>query len=246
MKLRRTISLIALIWIAALSFQSSGLAQWDKKPYSGWDEKQAAKVLNDSPWGQTQTATDTSMMFDTGRRLDSGQSRVADVTDLNFRIRLLSAKPIRQALTRVLELQSKGPLDEQFASRLKAFAAADFPDYVVVAVLCEASRPSTKLNEATALLNKLTTSELKNNTYLLVKGGHRIPVQEYQSPKRDGFGAKFIFPRQVDGKPLLTADSGEILFYSDLNNAFSFNNKPFALSMRFNVKEMMYEGKLEY
>src|SRR2546422_5099938 len=37
-------------------------AQWNKKPYTEWSEKEATKLLNDSPWGQTQALTDTSQM----------------------------------------------------------------------------------------------------------------------------------------------------------------------------------------
>ncbi len=58
-------SLLALLIV----FASSGSAQWDKKPYSEWSEKETEKVLNDSPWGQTQTYVDTSRMFDRNRRL---------------------------------------------------------------------------------------------------------------------------------------------------------------------------------
>jgi hypothetical protein len=65
-------------------------AQWNKKPYTEWSEKEATRLLNDSPWGQTQTLTDTSQM--TGQaRADSGQSRVQDVFNVNIRIRFLSA-----------------------------------------------------------------------------------------------------------------------------------------------------------
>jgi hypothetical protein len=37
------------------SLNASG--QWDKKPQAEWTEKDAIKVLNDSPWGRTQTFT---------------------------------------------------------------------------------------------------------------------------------------------------------------------------------------------
>ncbi|MCI0389485.1 MAG: hypothetical protein MOB07_12080 [Acidobacteria bacterium] len=35
-------------------------AQWEKKPYTEWSEKEAQKLLNDSPWSQTQVFSDTS------------------------------------------------------------------------------------------------------------------------------------------------------------------------------------------
>jgi hypothetical protein len=92
-------------------------AQWEKKPYAEWSEKEAQKLLNDSPWGQTQVISDTSQMFG-NERLSSGASRVANVFHVNFRIRFLSAKPVRQAISRVMELKQKGAVDGRLASQL--------------------------------------------------------------------------------------------------------------------------------
>lgn len=237
MKALDRIGIVALLGVLVISLQSN--AQSDKKPYSEWSEKEAQKILNDSPWAQTQIFTDTSQMFDSGRRLDSNQSRVADVFQVNFRIRFLSARPIRQAISRTLELQQGEKMSEQLAAQLKSFATAEFPDFVVVTVTADSSKPSNYSREAESLLRKLTTSELKNRTYLLVKGGERVFLQEYQSPRTDGLGARFVFPRAVDGKPVIRPENGEVQFYSELSGAFTLN-------MRYRVKEMMYDGKLEY
>src|SRR5215510_6866051 len=111
-------------------------AQWEKKPYTEWSEKEAQKLLSDSPWSQTQVFSDTSQMFG-NESLSSGASRVANVFHVNFRIRFLSARPVRQAISRVMELKQKGAINEQLGAQLRAFAAADFPDYIVITVLCD-------------------------------------------------------------------------------------------------------------
>src|SRR5215475_2451959 len=195
-------------------------AQWEKKPYAEWSEKEAQKLLNDSPWGQTQVISDTSQMFG-NESMSSGASRVANVFHVNFRIRFLSAKPMRQAISRVMELKQKGAVDERLASQLRAFAAADFPDYVVITVLCDSDQPNMRLQEATALLNNRSTADLKNNTFLELKDGRRVFLQEYKPPRNDGLGARFVFPRLIDGKPYIAAESGEIHFVSDLSQAGS-------------------------
>ena len=56
------LSALSLIYVASV-----GAAQWNKKPYTEWSEKESMKVLNDSPWAQTQTITDTSQMTGQGR-----------------------------------------------------------------------------------------------------------------------------------------------------------------------------------
>src|SRR5205809_7517695 len=42
-------------------FGASVFAQ-KQKPWTEWSKKEAGKTLNESPWGQTQTETDTSQM----------------------------------------------------------------------------------------------------------------------------------------------------------------------------------------
>jgi hypothetical protein len=195
--------------------------------------------------------------------LSSSASRVANVFHVNFRIRFLSAKPVRQAISRVMELKQKGALNEQLGAQLRAFAAADFPDYVVITVLCDSDQPNIRLQEATALLNNRTTADLKNNTFLELKDGPRVFLQEYQPPRNDGLGARFIFPRLVDGKPYIAAESGEIHFVSDLSQGASpasgvsrsqgggatgssSRSMSYLLDRRFKIAAMNYQGKLEY
>jgi hypothetical protein len=130
------------------------LAQWDKKPYTGWCEKEAIKVLNDSPWGQTQNLTDRSQM--TGQaRVDSSQSRIADVFNVNLRIRFLSAKPVRQALSRLMEMKNRETISAELAAKLQANAAADFPDYIVITVTGESDKASALLQQTQAAFYKL-------------------------------------------------------------------------------------------
>jgi len=248
-------------------------AQWNKKPYTEWSEKESMRVLEDSPWSQKQTFTDTSKNASVTTSRGAAQSTVADVINVTFTMRLFSAKPVRQAISRVIELQRKGEMPDALEKQLKALSAADFPDYVIVTVTCTGSA-SNLLQQGQALLQKLKTLDLKNNTYLQASGGERIFLSEYQAPRNDGFGARFIFPRVVGGKTVLASDSGELLFHAELGNGSSLNGtiansdvlsgntRPnpnlnsdvrnevakngFTLNTRFKVKDMMFDGKLEY
>ena len=229
-----------LVFICALTIS----AQWNKKPYTEWSEKEATKVLNDSPWGQTQVFSDTSREFGTG--VARGAAGTADsssgdysASHLNIRIRLLSSKPVRQAFSRVITLMQKGSVNEQLAAQLKAFASQDFPDYVVVAVDADAKESKNEIREFNALLSSRSLTDLKNNTYLSGKGGERVFVAQYLPPQKDNLGAKFVFPRLVNGEPFITPDRTEVRFYSELSTKYK-------LDMRFKIKDMMVDGKLEY
>lgn len=224
---------VSLMCLAVVS------AQWQKKSYKDWSEKEALAVLNSSPWGKTQTYTDTSHMFDEGRAAISNQKREVEVPQINFRIRFFSSKPIRQATSRLVEIMQKGQVPKQLAAQLDALAAADFPDYVVITVQTDAAQSGSLMGQAASLLDRQSTAQLKNDTYLSITGGKRVSLLEYQAPRKDGLGARFVFPRNVDGKPFITIDSDEVLFHSTLNAGPE-------LSMRFKVKDMMFDGNLEY
>src|SRR5262245_22974229 len=117
-------------------------AQKKLKPWTEWSEKEINKILNDSAWGQTQTDANTSEMFyspnppdnSTGSSGSGANNRAAQgalnqATYINYRIRLLTAKPIRQALARRAQIQNP-----QLAEKLKAFAEQQTDEYIIVAV----------------------------------------------------------------------------------------------------------------
>jgi len=214
-------------------------AQKKAKPWDEWNEKEVQKMLNDSPWGQTQTDTNTSeMVYSPTNQGASSSSRSTEgaynqAINLNFRIRLLSAKPIRQAFAR-----SVGMKNPQLVEKLRAFADQKSDQWIVVAVDYD-STDQRSTGKAMQSFNSAITSTLKNNTYLETKDGKRVFLQEYMAPIKDGMGAKFVFPRTSDDKPFVNAESGYLRFYSEMGASIKLN-------MRFKIADMMYDGKLEY
>jgi len=225
-----------------LLFSLTTPAQWDKKPYTEWTEKDAQKLLNDSPWAKTQSFDSAMELYRGPSSGRQGQTTTPnlppDAVHLFFRVRFLSAKPVRQALTRQIELQQKGAVNEQLAAQLKQFASGEVLESIVVAVTSDASDAGSNVQQAAALLRR-DNAEFKNTAFLEIKGGKRIFLQEFKPAGADGFGARFIFQRLVDGKPFITPESEEIHFFAPLSDTYK-------LDRRFKIKEMMYEGKLEY
>lgn len=219
------------------------------KPWTEWSAKDAQKILNDSPWGKTQVDADLAEMFyqptaptigDSTRRRDgtlvNSQGAVNQATYVKLHIRFLSARPIRQAFVRLLVLESPSS-DPPVSERLTKFANSDSPDWIFVAVAFE-SKDQRFSGPIMQLLNTRSTGSLKNSTYLERKDGKRLFLAEYMAPTNDGLGAKFSFPRTVDGKPFLT-ENDEVRFYSEIADKLKIN-------MRFNLAEMKYDGRLEY
>src|ERR1044071_9440723 len=97
------ISVVSLLLICS----GSALAQWEKKPSAEWSDSDTQKVLNESPWVKKQQILNPKKSkkttdFNNG---DNGYHPTVPTTDQSselsyttYYIRLLSAKPMREAL----------------------------------------------------------------------------------------------------------------------------------------------------
>lgn len=242
------------LFCAALIIASAitAISAQQNKPWSEWSKKEVEKTLNASPWAQTQTETDTSEMTysptisktTTGRREDTRITEAEKVESgaknsamsVKYRIRLLSAKPIREAFARMVLASQQNPPAE-LAQQLQGFVDRDFSEYVVVAVTVEASdqRSSAPI---VAAFNSATAELLKNTTYLERKDGKRLFLMDYRPPGGDGMGAKFVFARSTEGKPFI-GEADSVRFVAEFNDKLKLN-------ARYKISEMTYNGKLEY
>lgn len=213
----------------------SGLAiAQNKKPWSEWDKAEVEKMLNASPWGQTQAETDTTQMV---WKPVAGDHEVAPGSNnqamtVNYRVRLFSAKPIREAFARKVMLGNPNLP----ATRLNGFVNGDYSESIVVAVTFDgADRSYTGvIGQA---FDSGTSGTLKNKVYLERKDGRKVYLDEYAAPSSDGTGAKFVFPRLMEGHPFF--EEGTLRFVADMG-------KGGMISWRFKLSEMTYDGKLEY
>jgi len=249
---------ISAVLLTALLLGAVGAQE---KPWSAWTKAEAEKILNQSGWGQTQTDTDTSEMMysptsQSGMSSSTRSGTLGTTTDrqsinnnrasqgannqaisVNYHVRLLSAKPVRQAFMRVIELTQKTP-DKELLDGLRSFVDRDFGEFIVVAVSFD-STDGRYSGPALQAFASATLGTLRNRTYLERKDGKRVFLKEYHAPINDGLGAKFIFPRIVDEKKFITADSGMFRFYSEVTNQLKLN-------VSFKTSELMYNGQLEY
>ena len=195
----------------------NGGARAKNKPWTEWSQKEAEKILNDSAWGQTKAkvepespahqlrlprhfndarpARDSSTRAATG--VESGEKK--ETPSVHYRVRLMSAKPIRAAFVRMVELQG-APAEK--VAQLKTFVDREFADYIVVTISMDGSDKKL-MAPAMQVLANADASALKNTTYLERKDGKKLDLMDYRAPIQDGLGAKFVFPRSLDGKPFL-------------------------------------------
>jgi hypothetical protein len=241
-----------ILYTCSILILFAGSASAQKiKPWTEWSAKDAEKILNDSAWGQTQTEggesqpTSTSAITQTTQgqtrsqnvsaagNVESGEKK--DTASIHYRVRLLSAKPIRAAFVRMIELSGAPP---EKVAQLRTFIDRDFGDYIVVTVTMDGN-DKKRMGPAMAEISNADATVLKTTTYLERKDGKRVALMDYRAPIQDNLGAKFVFPRMLDGKPFIEANSGEVRFATEVGKALK-------ISRRFKVSEMMYDGKLEF
>lgn len=225
-------------------------AQKKVKPWTEWSKKDTEKMLNDSPWAQTQTDTDTSQRLYSrssdpnaaGDGTTSGASArlargaINQEINIKFRVRFFSARPVRQALARLMEFDRK-PSAEVLA-KLHGFAEMKSASSIVVTATFDSNDPAY-FGTIMQAFATATTSILKNKTYLERSDGKRLFLEQYVAPGKDGFGARFVFRREIDGAPFLNPNSGEVRFHTEYPIGIQIDR-------RFKVADMVYNGELEY
>jgi hypothetical protein len=257
---------ITVVAFAAL-LTASAFAQKQNKPWKEWNKKEAEKILVDSAWSRTQTETAnaqsaevTTNFGDTRGREDSART-TATGAKVTFHVRFFTARPVRQAYVRMLELAESAP-DAARLEKMEAWANLAADERIIVAVSYEGDQ--ALLGRVAPTFRAATTADMKDSVYLERNDGKRVFLTDYAPPGKDVFGARFTFPRTVDGRPFLTPDSGTIRFHAeyepkipDAGNVTQSSSRqstanrsasPYKLNldMRFKVGEMIYNGELEY
>lgn len=229
---------ILMFLTICLMAAGSVVGQKQLKPWKEWSKTDAQKVLNDSPWAHLQVDQDFTEATPLTRPPDpSIDTRLRQNDGMTYGIRFFSARPVRRAFVRMIQLQKKD-LAPEVVTRLNSFAEVASEDSIIIAVTIE-NPDANMLGKAMQIVRNATTARIKNTTFLERSDGKRIFLEEYIPPGGDGFGARFIFPRIVDGQPFLSTEVPGVRFVSDLGNSVK-------MTMQYKVKEMMLDGKLEY
>lgn len=247
--MKRNIFGIAMAFILFTTLATTMAQKYDKK-WTEWSKREALDILEKSPWAQTQNETDASeQMYSptsaagvNGARTTSNddtratQGATNQATNVKYHVRFFSARPIREALIRIMELGQK-PSAEAITG-MHNFAEVKSENSIIVTVAIEYTDQRSG-NPVMQALNSAVTATLKNDCYLQRADGKQLFLEDYKPPGKDGFGARFIFLRMPDEKPFIDASSKEVRFFAQVNSNIKIDR-------RFKVADMMYQGQLEY
>ena len=252
-------SLLSAIFLSFLL--AVGVSAQVPRPWTEMPRKDAEKLLSDSPWTRTQIDTDVSEMFYSPTRqgtssIGKSQATVGKITDqqsinnnradegakneaitVSYHIRLFSARPVREAIARLVVLDQDQRF-EDLTALMQPFVDRNFGPFVVFTVSVQ-SNDGRALGPVLQALSSATADTIRNKTYLERKDGKRLYLMDYRPPQADGLGAKFVFERAPDGVTFITEDAGNFRFYSEVGDKIKLN-------VKYTVNDLRYNGKLEF
>jgi hypothetical protein len=224
------IAVVALMSASALYAQGKFI----EKPFTEWKKNEVFKVLNDSPWARQQTYA---------RQIQGKGSGIGGEKEIysQYTIRFFTALPVREAYVRVSQLmnnydqasaEEKRSIDQRFSKPL----TMDTSQHIIIAAEFAGNDPEKRMG-IDRQLKQMTVEELKQSVYLISDRLGRIQLTAYYPPAPDGTGCKFVFPREVDGKPVISPE--------DKNVTFQWYFWDTVL-LTWKVKDLVYKGKLEF
>ncbi len=236
--MRRLSALLFVTCVSLLCVSSFGEDACSKS-YTKWSEEYSRKVLANSPWSKpfvlakvhsqaegyaredvvkdpnagarSLTEKDRDWGMDRGHGV-GGEKEIYNA----YTLRLFSALPVRQAFVRMFQIINnyekmpagqKQQLDQKFAQAL----GMDMSDQIVVTVSFRATDEEIS-REVDRQLHQATADSLKTRAYLISEHGGRIQLKDYYPPSGDGAGAKIVFPRVVNGQPVVAGTDKELRF----------------------------------
>ena len=223
--------------------------------YKRWSKAQAEKVLNDSPWaniqevrikkeGQAQRVAGAppSLIRDETNSVASGGTDFP--LDFIFTLRLRSARPIREALVRLKQLDAKyDAMDEKqkaaFDEKLKGLLDCPACENNYVITLSSKSRNSPGADAVYATFKGARIDDVKRYIYIGNERGERRELVQLVPPKAPGEEVVLFFPRVDEkGTPLFTVDSKEVIV--NLTN----NQVNISTNFRIDISKLVYNGQL--
>jgi hypothetical protein len=241
----------SLLLLSALIVLTPAIAQdWEQKPYNAWNPKDVTKVLTESPWVSLRQCFHCLRGYD-------------EHTDF-YRIRLLTAAPIRHAYlryitfvpdSRQLGVDLRDLVEESTGNRAQSLYnrfVKNNPDdirlvgsdqFIVVSINATdwgwgSSWPPMLEYSLPEAFFDLKLSDLEGKAFLSTNSSQKIQVARYDRPIWDSLGAKLWFPRHLpSGKDWISPRDTKLRFSLDIPGT--------KISATFDLRKLMYRGKLE-
>jgi hypothetical protein len=235
---------MALACLAAIQ----GGEFWHKKEYQQWSERECRKLLEDSPWGQSYTLSQTLIEPLSTPSTDGAGERAREARpQISYQAEFRSALPIRQALVRLEQIRVKydqmQPAQKQVADqRAKDFLAVRFPDTVVLHVAYSSNVQSDD-RDLVRYWRSQTTDTLKNFVFLNA-AGEKVPLLLYSVTQGAGREFQLVFPREYKGRQLIGPNDKTLQL--EFPHPTIRGQAGSLVLIAFKVEKMLIQGKVVY
>jgi hypothetical protein len=223
---------------------------WESKQYDKWSQKECGKLLEKSPWAQDFTLTDSGLQQST-QASDDGQQFY-----IKYQMQFRSALPVRQAVVRQMQIAQKydslpAEQKQQFDEGAKKFLSTDYSNAIVIYVTYSTNL-QTKAMELARYWQSQTTDLLKNSIFLRNSKGTQVPIAQFNVASGGERSFQFIFPRQVNGEPLIGLEDKSLMLefrYPEIVVPNTFPERKLGDGrgfMEFKPQKMIFQGNLAY
>lgn len=239
---------------------------WEKKDWKTWSKSECEKMLTDSPWAK-RFQTSVYREGPTGMASGTGGFHGENRVELEYTVELRSARPIRQAVVRLAMLQNKYDQmndDDRkaFDDRSKEYLDQSFENRVVAHV-----QYKTNLQEIDRFLAEVWQRSPERAIPifgdLIGPKGERIRPVRFLSDVGGPREFELIFPKAVEEQSFVREGDKEIgLELPDIPvvilrrvegprqdlqaSGRGTQTTEGRLLVRFDLRKMQFQGKLEY
>lgn len=230
-----SLSLVTFLFASILTAGTGEIPSED--PYWKWSLEKATQVLNSSAWARQETFTRVVGGVGSGV---SGEKEIYNT----FYVRFLSARPIREAYLRIQQIQHNYDhfTDEEkkrFDSLTRPNLDMDTSRWVVVTIAFRSNDPNEE-SSVRRYFQAQTKETLKTRAFLSTQRFPQVEIAAYFPPREEGVGAKFVFPREVNGVPLTIGNDDRITF--ELMDVPGANPR---LRSTFSTKAMVVDSEVK-
>lgn len=174
-----------------------------------WSLGHAVQILNASPWARTETFTRVVGGVGSGV---SGEKEIFNT----FYVRFLSARSIRAAYLRVQQIQHQygrmSPREKKaFNEATRSTLEMDVRHWIVVTVAFRSNDPNEE-SRVRQFFESEATESLRNKAFLSSDTLSQVELAAYFPPTEETVGAKFVFPRQIGDRSVVTRESKGLTF----------------------------------
>jgi hypothetical protein len=244
--MKLTLRFILTIILATASFAQG---PWTRKDWKQWSKDDCKKVLEDSPWAQRWTQSDAKVAnFATRTRGTAGVGSESELT-VYYLVQFRSARPVREAVVRQVLLANQYDVaepDKKEAMRKQTdpFLNRSYDDVIVVHVTYGSNVPEYNRDLATFWQTHYPEGTVPQDAFLHGSKGQKVVPLRMLSPKGGAQEFELIFPRVVEGKPLL--DPGDKTVSVEFVSPSVGGVQSARVFMEFKVDKMALNGQLIY